>query len=141
MSVVDKTGAAPETRNVSFLLLLSGATAAPIFWIGQLMLGYIVSAYRCYPGDHPVPISFAHTLYSTLLSFDIVAVIAALAGGVVSFWCWRHIGRESREAVNFHVGQGRVRFLALWGIFSSLWFFFAILFNTIGSLTVPPCLT
>jgi hypothetical protein len=33
-----------------------------------------------------------------------------------------------------------VRFLALWGIFSSLWFLCAIIFNTIGSLTVPPCL-
>ena len=36
-------------------------------------------------------------------------------------------------------GEGRNRFLALWGMMSSLWFFAAILFNIIASVTVPPC--
>jgi hypothetical protein len=141
MSAVDRIGPAPETRSTSFLLLLFGASAAPIFWIGQVMLGYGVSAYACYPGDHPVAVSYGPALYDTLIVFDIVALIAAAAGGAVSFWCWRHVDREKRDAVDFKIGEGRVRFLALWGLFSSLWFFSAILFNTIGSLTVPPCLT
>jgi hypothetical protein len=36
--------------------------------------------------------------------------------------------------------EGRAHFLAIWGLFSSLWFFGAILFNTIASFTVPPCI-
>ena len=35
--------------------------------------------------------------------------------------------------------QGRNRFLALWGMMSSLWFFAAILFNVFASIMVPPC--
>jgi hypothetical protein len=138
--VVDKIGAAPETRSVKFLLLLFGASAAPVFWLGQLMLGYAVTAYACYPGDHPQPIAPAASLSAALTGFDIVAIVAAVAGGAVSLWCWRRIQRGPQTAT-FQISEGRVRFLALWGIFSSLWFFFAIVFNTIASVTVPPCLT
>jgi hypothetical protein len=35
--------------------------------------------------------------------------------------------------------KGRDRFLALWGMMSSLWFFAAILFNVFASILVPPC--
>jgi hypothetical protein len=138
--VLDKIGPAPETHSVRFLLLLFGTSAAPIFWLGQLMLGYAVTAYACYPGDHPQPIASATSLSAALTGFDIVAIAAAAAGGAVSFWGWRRIQRKPGTAA-FQISEGRVRFLALWGIFSSLWFFFAIIFNTIASVTVPPCLT
>jgi hypothetical protein len=32
-----------------------------------------------------------------------------------------------------------VRFLAIWGLMSSLWFFGAILFNTIATIVAPLC--
>jgi hypothetical protein len=136
----DKMGAAPEARSAGFLLLLFGASAAPIFWLGQLMLGYAVTAYACYPGDHPVQVDYAPWLWRAMMAFDGVAVIAAAAGGAAAFWCWQRL-RQEPAAANRNIRVGRARFLALWGLFSSLWFFFAILFNAIGSLTVPPCLT
>jgi hypothetical protein len=100
-----------------------------------------VTAYACYPGDHPVSVTYTAALHNAMVGFDIVALAAVAAGGAVSWWCWTHVGRETAEAANARVGASRVRFLAVWGLFSSLWFFLAILFNTIGSLTVPPCLT
>ena len=39
----DPIGAAPEARSASFLVLLFGCIAAPVFWTGQLMLGFGVS--------------------------------------------------------------------------------------------------
>lgn len=135
---IDPVGAAPETRNIHFLVLLFGASAAPIFWTGQLFLGYAVSAQVCYPGDHPVMLSSAGPLFTALMLFDAVALLAAVAGGAVSWHSWqrlRALRRPSRHA------GGRDRFLAIWGLFSSLWFFFAILFNTIASLAVTPCLS
>jgi hypothetical protein len=128
--VVDPVGAAPETRSVKFLTLLLAACAAPVFWLGQLMLGYGVTAYVCYPGDHPQGLAATGPLFAALLAFDAVALIACAAGGAVSYAA----GRRG-------AGGGRDRFLALWGIMSSLWFFAAILFNTIASVTVPPCLS
>jgi hypothetical protein len=140
MSMLDPTGPAPETRSVRFLWLLFGASVAPLFWLGQLMLGYGVTAYICYPGDHPEPLIQTRPLFMALVAFDAVALAACAAGAVVSWRIWQR-GKDSHSERQFtvHLGEGRIRFLALWGIMSSLWFFFAILFNTIASVTVPPC--
>jgi hypothetical protein len=139
---VDPVGAAPETRSVKFLALLFGACAAPIFWLGQLILGYGVTAYACYPGDHPQNLMGSSALFTALLVFDAVALIACAAGGAVSWAAWRRasINKERSHRHILHTGEGRDRFLAMWGIMSSLWFFAAVLFNVIASVTVPPCL-
>jgi hypothetical protein len=129
MSVLDPVGAAPDARSPHFLLLLFGASAAPIFWLGQLMLSYGLTAYVCYPGDHPHAIARGLTLDGAILTFNLIAVLAAAAGGTAAWRCWRRDPRGAR------------RFLALWGICSSLGFFCAIVFNIIASVMVPPCLT
>lgn len=134
--VIDPVGAAPETRSVKFAALLFGTCAAPIFWLGQLMLGYGVTAYVCYPGDHPVALTAPGPLVAALLVFDVVALAASAAGAAVSWTSWRR--SRAGEGIG-HAREGRDRFLAMWGLLSSLWFFFAILFNVIASVMVPPC--
>lgn len=141
--MTDVTGAAPETRNLSFLLLLFGASAAPIFWVGQLSLSYVVTAVACYPGDHPTATQSASSLVTAMMIFDIVAIVAALTGGIVSLLCLRRV-QNDKGVTRFgmaEAGTGRARFLAIWGVFSSLWFFLAILFNTYASMMVSPCLS
>jgi hypothetical protein len=128
MTVLDSVGAAPDARSPHFLLLLFGASAAPIFWLGQVMLSYGVTAYACYPGNHPVAIAPGPMLDSAILTFNVIAVLAAAAGGIAAWRCWRRDPRGAR------------RFLALWGMFSSLGFFCAIVFNIIASVMVPACL-
>jgi hypothetical protein len=125
---------------VNFLALLFGAAAAPIAWLGQIMLNYSVTAYACYPGDHPVTIASASALKAAMLAFDGVATLMTVAGGIVAWLCLMKTGIRLREGQPHPAAEGRARFIAIWGIFSSLWFFGAVLFNTIASLTVPPCL-
>jgi len=122
----DPVGPAPETRSVRFHWLLFGVGAAPLFWAGQVMLAYGVTAYACYPGDHPVALADAGGLRLILLLFDGIALAGGGAGALVSWRLWRHVKQE------------RNRFLALWGLMSSLGFLAAILFNVIASLIVPP---
>lgn len=129
MTALDPTGPAPETREPRFLWLLFGACAAPLAWLGQIVLGYGVTAYICYPGDHPVSLASAGPLFGALVVFDLVALALCAAGGRVSWSQWKR------------VRSGRNRFLALWGIMSSLWFFVAVAFNAIASVAVPPCLS
>ncbi len=132
----DPIGAAPEARSVRFIVLLFGACAAPIFWLGQLMLGYGVTAQRCYPGDHPLNLATG-ALSGPLMLFDAVAFLACAAGALASWRCWHRIRAGARPVPR--TGEDRNRFLAMWGMLSSLWFFFAILFNAIASVMVPPC--
>jgi hypothetical protein len=138
----DMAHPSPYRHRVGLAALLFGASAAPIFWLGQLILGFAVTAFVCYPGDHPAPLAAAPLLGRALIGFDTIALLACFAGGAVSWWCWRQTAEEKRGGPRhaLHTGEGRARFLALWGIISSLWFFAAILFNTIASVTVPPCL-
>ena len=138
-NTVDPIGGAPEARTASFALLLVGCTAAPIFWTGQLILGYGVTAHACYPGDHPL-LPHPAPLTAALIVFDVVALAASLVGGAVSWRIWQRVRQAGGHHHTLHTGEGRRRFLAMWGLLSSLWFFGAILFNTIASLTVPPCL-
>jgi hypothetical protein len=117
----------PMRRPREFRALMFACCAAPIFWLGQLALGYWVSAQACFGGDRPNLIAPTGTLRMALLAFDAVAIAAATAGLLVALACRRS------------AGEGRPRFMALWGIFSSLCFLAAILFATIASIMVPPC--
>jgi hypothetical protein len=140
-TALDPVGPAPETRSVKFRTLLFGASAAPLFWLGQVVFAYGVTAYVCYPGDHPLILGTSGWLFIALLLFDAVALIACAAAGLVSWRAWlraTRTGTTNRDHL-LHTGEGRDRFLSMWGIMSSLWFFCAILFNAIASVTVPPC--
>jgi hypothetical protein len=128
MTALDPVGPAPEARQPRFLWLLFGCAAAPLAWLGQVMLAYGVTAYVCYPADHPVAVS-ANWLFVLLIAFDLASLAVSLAGAWVSWRIWTRV----------RGGEERNRFLALWGLMSSLWFFVAILFNVIASLVVPPC--
>lgn len=129
MSALDPTGPAPEARRPRFLWLLFGACAAPLAWLGQVMLSYGVTAHACYPGDHPVSLTTSGSLFAALLAFDAFALAVCAVGAFVAWRGWCHARPR----------DGRNRFLALWGLMSSLWFFVAILFNVIASVMVPPC--
>lgn len=132
---------APHRGRVSFTALVFGASAAPLFWLGQMMLGYGASAIACYGSDHPTTIASASALRTALVLFDAVAIVAALAAGTVSFLAWREVRHETEgdKTDALEIGDGRARFMALWGIMSSLCFFLAIMFTTIASVTVPLC--
>ena len=71
----------------------------------------------------------------------VVAIAGGAAAGSSPGAAWR---ADARQAARAHTaqstGEGRDRFLALWGMMSSLWFFCAILFNAIASVMVPLCL-
>lgn len=125
--------------GIGFPVLLYGTAAAPIFWTGQIFLGYSVSSQICYPGDHPLALA-GTPLTFILGGFDAVALLAAMSGFAVAWFAMQRLRAAHTADTDRRIAQGRARFLALWGVFSSLWFFCAILFNTIASLTVPPCL-
>jgi hypothetical protein len=132
----DATRSTPRRAGVSFRALMFGACAAPIFWLGQMMLGYGVSAFVCYGGDHPATVEADSALRGALISFDAIAVVAAVLGLLVSYSRWR----GAREPKDPAIGADRAKFMAIWGIWSSACFLLAILFSTIASITVPLCL-
>jgi hypothetical protein len=123
------------------LFLIATACIAPLFWTGQVLLGYFVSAQGCYPGDAPRPGISTPALQTAIWTFDAVALAAALAGGAISLLSWVRLNRQPAQEHVVSTGEGRAHFLAIWGLYSSLWFFCAILFNAIATFMVTPCAT
>jgi hypothetical protein len=119
-----------------FWMGMFGACAAPIFWLGQLILGYWVTAIACYGSDHPTALNETGALRSMLVTFDVVAILACAAGALLSYTVLRSVARDGSSDAQI---TGRIRFLGIWGLLSSLWFFAAIVFGTIASLGVPLC--
>lgn len=129
-----------EHQRPSFAALIFGATAAPIFWLGQEMLSYFVSSLECYGSNHPTTIASGGALRSTLYAFDAVALAVAVAGGIVAIVCWRAVRNRGNDLpFSARVTLSRMRFMAMWGMMSSLWFVGAIVFNVIGSAMVRLC--
>ena len=141
MSDVSAEHPSPHRARVSFIMLLIGTAAAPIFWLGQLMLGYSISDAACYGSDHPTTVQSPQLLHIALVAFDAIAVAAALTAFAVSYANWRATREEKvgGHAYALEAGEGRARFLALWGLLSSSCFLMAILFTAYASLTVPLC--
>ncbi|HEY0106140.1 MAG TPA: hypothetical protein VGB91_08660 [Rhizomicrobium sp.] len=131
----------PHRRAASLWLLWFGIAAAPGFWFAQLLLGYFLWAYRCYPGDTPIVWESSRGLLISVAMFDVVSIVVAVAGFFISY----HVRQSVRDAKahetepTVHIGEARNRFLSTWGMLSSACFLVAILFATIASVTVPPC--
>jgi hypothetical protein len=137
----DTAHPAPHRHKVSRRVLALCIMAAPALWLVQTALGFGLWAYGCYPGDHPVTWRGGASAYTFVLIFDGIAVIAALAAGVMSYSVWRSVHDEV-EGDHRHListGEGRTRFMAMWGMLFSGCFLAAILFATVTSAGVPPC--
>lgn len=131
---------APRKERISVHLQLFAIVVAPAFWTAQLIFTYGFSSEACYPGDHPAPSLSAAAIRTFMIAFDVAAIVAAIVGIAVSVMSWRIARGDSGDLrYDSATTEGRERFMAIWGFFSSLAFLFAIVFNVIASLTVPPC--
>jgi hypothetical protein len=134
---------APHRDKVSMFLLLLGLMAAPLMWAGHLYLSYAFAAESCFPGDAPLKyaVEGAAAVRTILAVFDAVALTVAVVAGLIAFRSWRTTRHEAEQADQHavEVGEGRTRFMAVWGMLSSGLFFGALLFATIASLAVPIC--
>lgn len=134
---------APHRDRATLAELGFALAAAPLAWAAQLVLTYGVASHVCFGGAAPrAAASFNWTgATSVLLATQLIALAIALIGAAVAYRLWRAT-REEASGETHHMieaGRGRTRFLALWGLMTSLGFAGAILFAAVGSLVVPLC--
>lgn len=135
---------APHRQRVSLARQLFGLAAGPAGWIAQLVIGYGLSSYACFPRDAPHLISpppgWAGE-HLGLLALNLACLALALSGLAAALGAWRRTRGEKRGGPHLalEIGEGRARFLALCGLLTSGLFAGAILFNTAPILGVPAC--
>jgi hypothetical protein len=142
-SISETQHPAPHRGNVSTFALFAGLFAGPMVWGLQLVINYSLASHACYPGStplHDVAPGF-HTTRAIVLLLNLLAALVALAGAGLSYQHWRATRLEHHGDAEHAIeaGEGRTRFLALWGVMAGLGFFLGILFNTLALLMVPTC--
>ncbi len=134
---------APQRGNVSTVALFAGLFASPLAWGLQLVTNYSLAAHACYPGDLPLHdvAPGVHSTRAIILLLNLLAMVPALGGATLSYQHWRATRGEQRGEAEHAIeaGEGRTRFLALWGVMAGIGFFIGILFNTLALLMVPTC--
>lgn len=133
----------PDGRNDApgIFRLYVGMTVAPFAWAIQILIGYSLAAYACYPKTF----ALGRPLWSDLRIGLAVATAACwVLLGVGCFVAWRNYRATASPAdLSSHrtlqSGDGRARFMALAGLLVSGGFGIALLFTSIGLVWVPAC--
>jgi hypothetical protein len=127
-----------DSWRVVFLLVALGA--GPAAWALQLVAGYALSSYACFPHDiarrsSPPPGWAAEP--AILLAVNLACLAICLAA--VAYGARQLAARRGNGAAQRDVRPGRTRFLALCGVMAGLGFAGAILVNTANIVMVPTC--
>jgi hypothetical protein len=127
---------------VSVKTLLFGLGVGPAAWAAQLMLGYGLSSYACFPGDQALrqsPPPGWRGEHTALAGIGVVCLLLALSGAWVAYRSWSISRAQTAGGGLLDAAVGRSRFLAGCGLLASLGFSLAILFGLGASLGVPAC--
>lgn len=134
---------APHRRRAGLLALAFGVAGGPLAWGVHLVVNYGIASHACFPGAVPrsQPPSGVGGLWWLLLSIDLIAIAVAAAAALVSYRSWRATRRElagrARDLVE--IGEGRTRFLALWGLLTGVGFLLAVVFDGVALWVLPLC--
>jgi hypothetical protein len=134
----DQRDTEPRLRRVA--LLLGAIGAGPAAWALQLVAGYAVSSYACFPHDaarRRAPPPGWEAEPAILLAVNLVCLALDLAAVA---YCVRRLARAGGNGgPTLDVRRGRTRFLALCGVMAGVGFAGAILVNTANIVMVPTC--
>lgn len=121
--------------------LFAGMVIAPLAWALQVLIGYSVAAYACYPTDVALVEPLWPHLRLIVGSISVVLWIVLLVGCAIAWANWKATRPHSDVTPHriMQSGDGRPRFMALCGVVVSGLFAVVLLFTSVGILWVPTC--
>jgi hypothetical protein len=134
---------APHRHRISIRPLLLGLFGVPFLWGIRLVANYALANQFCFHGAarrYELPDTLGW-IWPTMVAVDMLTILAGLATALVSYRNWR-ITAEERAAPNsllIEIGEGRTRFLSLWGLLVSSLFILAAIFDLIALYVIPVC--
>jgi hypothetical protein len=132
---------APARDKAPVTALFFGLMAAPLAWSLQSIGGYAISSEACYPGDTPRLTPMFNGLTSLLLGINFAALLIEALALIIAYRSWAATRHEQGGTPQHLIerGEGRTRFLAMWGILVSGAFIIATLFSTTALMLSPVC--
>jgi len=126
---------APDRGRVRNSVLFFGLAAGAFAWSVELAATASLGGAACVTGDGPkFGFTSAGWATITLTVINLVALLTAFGALAIS---WRNMKRASAlEGMDvggvLDAGEGRTRFISVWGIFAGILFILAIGFNTVA---------
>lgn len=119
--------------------LIFGVVAAPVAWWLALSSLFAVASHACFPGSVPLVAPAWNPLW-VLAAIAVIALVVCALAGLVSYRSWRVTYGHGRGGEGLvHFGEGRTRFLAMWGALTSLLFAILMIVSLIPLVVVPLC--
>jgi hypothetical protein len=129
----------PPPRQVGKTPLLLALLAAPVAWSLHLLLNYGFTSHYCFPGltlHGPAGLGW---LWPVTIAIDLIAIAICVLAALLSYRNWREAPRVLPVDAEVETGEGRSRFLALWGMMTSALLAAAIIFDFVGLWVLPLC--
>jgi hypothetical protein len=119
--------------------LAFGVLASPVAWALALFALYAIASHNCFPGSAPRAAGLWNA-GSVLGAIAGGALLVCIISGLVSAWAWRRSYAENPQAsALIQFGEGRTRFLAVWGALTSLLFAILMAVSLVPLFVVPSC--
>ena len=138
--MTDAAHPAPHRHTINFGLLATALIATPAIWGLRLVINFGIDSHYCFPGARRSA-GLPGWAWPTLLGIDFLAIAVAVAAVLISLTSWR-LSREEFAASSgplIEIGEGRTRFLALWGLMTAIGFLVALGFDLVSLWITPAC--
>jgi hypothetical protein len=131
----------PGRKPPGVVKLFAGMVLAPLAWALQVLVGYGLAAYACYPTDRALAKPLWPQLRGMLWGVSLLLWLLLLCGCAIAWSNWNATSVQSSLGADrvVQAGDGRRRFMALCGVIVSGLFAVVLLFTGIGILWVPSC--
>lgn len=134
---------APHRERVGLGTITLVTLAPPLAWSVHLFTNYAFSSHACYPAGVPLlnPVAGFDWVQWLLIAVDLASIAACIVCALLAYRNWTISARELEEtrAPLIEIGEGRTRFLSIWGVIIGLGFTLAIIFDFVGLWIVPIC--
>ena len=111
-----------------------GFLAAPLAWSLQLSANSALGGLACLGGEATPDLDLLGWTATAVLVVNAAALLIAVLAFAVSIRNLRRTGETERGEGGGVLGaaEGRTRYMSVWGVWTSVLFFFAIAFNTVA---------
>lgn len=134
---------APHRHRIDIRPLLLGLFGVPLLWGLRLVANFAMASHFCFPGAarrYALPDTLGW-IWPTMVGIDVLTILAGLATALVSYRNWRITADETAgpRSMLIEIGEGRTRFLSVWGMLVASLFILAAVFDLIALWIVPVC--
>lgn len=133
----------PAAARVPLLAVAFGLIGGPLAWFLELCADYALTSWSCFPKDHRgvTPIEGVGWSGPTMLALWAAGILIAALAWLTSWRLFRQARPANRQSYDHLIeyGDGRLGFLALWGVLLSGGALITIVLDVVAFAVLPRC--